>query len=474
MTDNNHIELTNQKSYVNEKFNLNTNDQNEIFIIPTFTLITTPVLSAENESCYELFFQVAYIYNKFSEKKTRGNLANLIFQYDLNFSKETEGRGQIALFSSIQFILFPGKNIAISIVDSSSLKKHESAQFLPSLNLKIFKILLPIKAVKKDDINVLHYSFNGEKDYIPGPRNIYANKNLHIDNKNNSGTLSFYINDNPNYQLQSIPKILSKEINILTIKNPLVFQTFIPIINNEYYFSLGKNPDYGLVYGQSLIDECFNFIFNNLNSLSSFPLKIQYYLKNNKDDIIWDTQKILDKMSNFLFHQSEFNLQQAIAMEITDKNNNIGVKKIDAILKVNNVKSPILNYINFQEYLLQLNNETYSPITNQVVNDFPFPYDEKLDFFVNIPLKFVTFFKYNINFTVVEHTNSPIIGEKNNLIKTEVNSKNTSDVVWVKKDKILLSYDQIKQFYIDKNFNFEDYESLINEGEKICYLEESN
>lgn len=52
--------------------------------------------------------------------------------------------------------------------------------------MKTYKIILPAIAIKKDNVNILNYSFNCKK-----PSNLKEIR--HINNKHNYGSLSFYL-----------------------------------------------------------------------------------------------------------------------------------------------------------------------------------------------------------------------------------------------------------------------------------------
>lgn len=456
-----HSEVQNQKSFIQQKFNLRSSEANEIFFIPTFTLISAPIKSAENTNFYELLLQISYFYweNYSHSSNILGVIYNLIFQYDLNYSKVTTARGQIKLFNDLEIL--STKNSAVSGQINTKVASKNSKQDMPLANQKIFKILLPVKAINKNDINVLHYSFNASKRKSFFNMDFNTNTNLHVNNDDNSGTLDFNINNQPQYHISTAPEILSKKINILTIENPLIFQTFIPRFNNSYNLISNKNLaiTWGYLDCQPLITENFTFLYNNLNSLAVIPFKVQYYLKIAQIKNFYFQNSVLKALKNFIIHQGEFNLQQNPTIDIL-KTKNLKIKKIITTLTINNYVNDDIHNLNFQEYLFKINDQSYNPFSKKFVNDFLDLYHEKLDFVAHINFKFKTFFDFNVDIDFFEHSSIAIIGEENSMINTIITKQKFKNIKWMESDNIVLSYSQIKQYYLNDNFNFDEYLTL--------------
>lgn len=460
----NDTQLLNSHSYLEQKMNLKgDNDtspiyEKELFLIPKFTVVGFPMENAQKTSYYYLELEVfeAYCYDLDTKNEYDGLLNDVTFQYDLNYSNIERASGQILISKSIKWVVL--RKLFLELLENNKMPPYTDVAYF-HMWMKVYKIILPAAAIKKDSVNILHYSFNGKT-----PANLKMIR--HINNKHNYGALSFYFNSNPCYQLQIKPSMFMQTNFNLEIKNPIILTTdFKDNLYCCFSDTVIKNKTIG---GKSKLDEVFTFSGNNINTSSIIPIKITHYLLSYFPVInYWydDKEEILNKILAF---NNNFSLQQSTNLNIDEAENHQFYQnnKIPAFLwRDNKIKD------NFDEYYLIFTSNTYNNITNKITlndeiakNKFDLPWFKSFYFKINIPFKFQTFFNYNINLKFIEASDEPIIGNSYNSISIrKLTNKNIED--WATTTTFSLSYDEIVKFY-SSNFTFIDYKYLNSQVEK--------
>lgn len=423
--------------------------ERELFLILKFIVVGFPMQNSQKTSYYYIELQIleAYCYDFDSIKEQReGVLNDVIFQYDIN--KQTNG--QLVISKSIRWVYYVP--LFFELLENDKVDPYTDVIYF-HMCMKTYKIILPAIAINRDSINVLTYSFNSKQ-----PTNLKRDR--HINNKHNYGSLSFYFNNNPQYQLQIKPKMFATTNFNLEIKNPIILTTNFN--DNIFYpfFSkiIIKNITIG---GKSRLDEVFAFSGNNINTTKIVPLKLQHYLVPHFPKVnYWydDKETILHKILTFY---NNFNLQQNTSLNINEETSKFYQNnKIPAfLLRDNNIKD------NIEQYFLEFNSTIYNNVINKMAlndeiekNQFDLPWFESFHFNINIPFNFQTFFKYNINLKFIEESNEPIIGDEYHSISIQKLIKSTED--WVITTNFSLTYDEILKFYSSDSFRFIDYKNL--------------
>ncbi|WP_342276598.1 hypothetical protein [Spiroplasma endosymbiont of Nebria brevicollis] len=232
--DYNNVDLLNKSSYLEQKINLKETSKwdgsqlvNQVFLIPTFRVVGFPIANAEKTAYYyiELTVQKGYGMSSSYVEPKNNILKNVIFQYDINYSDVQEARGSISISTSVTYQKDNGAgNKNATLFDNNLTPIVGHIGNADNLFWNTYKIMIPVKTINKDDVNVLNYSFTSDK-----PSNI--NDAFYVSD-NNYGTLSFYFNQNPLYQLTITPSIFSNNIFNLEINNPIVLRTNIDDFQN--------------------------------------------------------------------------------------------------------------------------------------------------------------------------------------------------------------------------------------------------
>ncbi len=181
-----------------------------------------PITNAEKTSYYyiELTVQKGYGMLESYDNPANNILKNVIFQYDVNYSDVQQARGSINISTSFTYQKDNGAgNKNATLFDNNLTPIVGHIANADNLFWNTYKIMIPIKAIKSDDVNVLNYSFTSDK-----PSDI--KDALYVSN-NNYGSLNFYFNQNPLYQLTITPSIFSNNIFNLEINNTIVLKTNI-------------------------------------------------------------------------------------------------------------------------------------------------------------------------------------------------------------------------------------------------------
>ena len=359
----NDTQLLNSHSYLEQKMNLKgDNDtsptyEKELFLIPKFTVVGFPMENAQKTSYYYLELEVleAYCYDLNTKNEYDGLLNDVTFQYDLNYSNIERASGQILISRSIKWLVL--KKLFLELLENNKTPPYTDVTYF-HMWMKIYKIILPAAAIKKDSVNILHYSFNGKT-----PANLKMIR--HINSKHNYGALSFYFNSNPCYQLQIKPSMFIQTNFNLEIKNPIILTTdFKDNLYCCFSDTVIKNKTIG---GKSKLDEVFTFSGNNINTSSIIPIKITHYLLSYFPVIIYwydDKEEILNKILAF---NNNFSLQQSTNLNIDEAENHQFYQnnKIPAFLwRDNKIKD------NIDEYYLTFTSNTYNNTTNKItLND---------------------------------------------------------------------------------------------------------
>lgn len=192
-------------------------------------------------------------------------LKNAIFQYDVNYSDIQEARGSISISTSVTYRKDNGtgnKNATLFDNNLTPIVGHIAND--DNLFWNTYKIMIPIKAIKKDDVNVLNYSFIRDK-----PSNI--NDTFYVSD-NNYGTLNFYFNSNPLYQFTITPSIFSNNIFSLEINNPIVLKTNIDDFQKPLFTCK--------LLGKPQINESFEITGNNIYNGNIVPIIINNRVNN--------------------------------------------------------------------------------------------------------------------------------------------------------------------------------------------------
>ncbi|WP_425381109.1 hypothetical protein [Spiroplasma endosymbiont of Polydrusus pterygomalis] len=460
---NNHHQLLNSHSFLEQKMNL-TGDvkssplyEEELFLIPKFVVVGFPMQNSQKTSYYYIELQVleAYCYDfKNTKEQHQGLLNDVTFQYDIN----KQANGQLVISKSIQWIFFT--SLFFKLLENDKVDHRYTNITELHMFMKTYKIILPAIAINKDSINILSYSFNGKQ-----PANLKSIR--HINNKHNYGSLSFYFNNNPQYQLQIKPSMFVTTNFNLEVKNPIILTTNFS--DNCYYPILSKTVIKNItVGGKSRLDEVFTFSGNNINTTNIVPLKIKHYLISHFPKIeYWfdDKETILHKI---LVFYNNFNLQQNTSLNINEETSKFYQNnKIPAfLLRDNNIKD------NIDQYFLEFDSTIYNSTINKIAindemakNQFDLPWFESFHFKINIPFNFQTFFRYSINLKVIEESNEPIIGNGYHSIFIQKLIKNREN--WVVATNFILNYDEILKFYSSDSFSFTDYKNLNHNQGKL-------
>lgn len=454
--DFNHLDLLTRSSYLEQKINVEENRNkrdgsrlmNQVFLIPTFDVVGFPITNAEKTTYYyiELTVQKGYGMSSNSVPAKNNILKNVIFQYDVNYSDVQGARGSFSISTSVTYKKDKGQyNKNATLIDNN-------LPLLPgridNLNLNTYKIMIPTTAIKKDSLNVLNYNFTSAK-----PSNI--NDAFYVSD-NNYGSLSFYFNQNPLYQLLIKPSVFTSDIFNLEINNPIVLKTDLsdfqsPILSCR-------------LIGKPKFNEKFKITGNNLNNSNIVPIKISHIVE------ILDYSKIYELQKIIFFHNN-FYLEQNTSLNILEENTKFYQdKKLDAML-VKDFDSIYIpnNYISEENYKLQYTSNIYNSVTNTISfndevskNQFDLPLFDKFNFNVNIPLTFQTFFKYDVNIKFVENSDQPIIGNDYSQVTIQKLTKDNNEQ-WTQMQNITLSYEEILRFYSSDSFTYADYEHL-NQG----------
>jgi len=461
-----HDNLVNGSNYLEQKINLQSDkidpetkvngEQFRLYLIPTFTIVGFPIANVQQTANYYLQFNIVGFYLKqFPGKSffnTRITIDNIIFQYDLNYSATPGARGQIAIGPFGLYFNINNKNF------SNNSYTFDIGQKIINVN---YKILLPVKAIKKNGINTLNYSFNAKNT---------ANHTSWLGNDywktadNNYGSVSFSFNENPQYQLQIIPAMFTNKNFILAIKNPIILQTNITLDKDNDFKALDKPNLSNLVVGSiAAVNEIFEISGNNINTISTIPLKVKRYFA------LADVTKPYNAkiLQEILAFHNNFTLEQNTTLINDDDNKFYTSNKTPARLVADHCLNPEPDLINRkEEYHLEFDSNLYDEKTNKInlnqeglKNQFNLPWFDNFAFHINIPLTFQTFFKYDIVLKLIEKSESSIIGEYDSLISIQKVAKD-QQAKWVKSTNIILTYDEILRFYSSHNFTFADYQHL--------------
>lgn len=461
--NNNGQELLNSHSFLQQKMHLTGEVktspffEKELFLIPKFTVVGFPMQNPQKTSYYYIELQVVetYCYDFENNKEQKeGLLQDVTFQYDIN----KKSNGQLLISKSIKWVFFT--SLFFQLFENNKVDHRYDNIIEVHMFSEIFKLILPVKVINKDSINVLSYSFNSKQ-----PTNVKSDR--HINNKHNYGSLSFYFNSNPQYQLQIKPSVFATTNFSLEIKNPIILTT--NFTDDLYYPIFTKTAIKNItISGKSRLDEVFSFSGNNINITNIVPLKMKHYLISHFRKIeYWfsDQEAILHKI---LIFYNNFNLQQNTALNINEKVSNFFQNnKISAfLLRDNNSNDDI------DQYSLVFDSAIYNSTINKIVvnneiakNQFDLPWFDSFYFKINIPFNFDTFFSYNINLKFIEESNEPIIGNGYHSIYIQKIIKKSEN--WVTTASFSLNYDQILKFYSSDNFDFVDYKNLKNNRKTI-------
>lgn len=444
-------QLLNARSYLEQKMNL-TGDvksspfyEKELFLIPKFIVVGFPMQNLQKTSYYYIELQIleAYCYDFDNVKEQhKGLLNDVTFQYDVN----KQVSGQLVISKSIQWIFFI--SLFFKLLENDKTSPYVNVTEL-HMFMKTYRIILPAIAINKDSINVLSYSFNGKQ-----PTNL--KRDLHINNKHNYGSLSFYFNNNPQYQLQIKPSMFATTNFNLEVKNPIILTTNFS--DDIYYPIFSKTVIKNItIGGKSRLDEVFAFSGNNINTTNIVPLKMKHYLISYFPKInYWfdDKETILHKILAFY---NNFNLQQNTSLNINEETLKF--------YQSNKIPAFLLRDNNIDEYLLEFDSTIYNSVINKMSfndeiakNQFDLPWFESFHFNISIPFDFQTFFRYSINLKFIEESNEPIIGDRYHCIFIQKLIKNSEN--WVVTANFSLNYDQILKFYSSDSFSFIDYKNL--------------
>lgn len=455
MNNINSVNLLNNSSFLEQKISTDFNYKikKELFLLPSVNLITFPLKNAQNTKYYYLEFILNnWIIDNLKTTET-GIINNVILQYDLNYSDIPTARGSITISDAILYKIRSSSSYIIvddlldyRMVDllDNIMPANKDTSKKPSLFDRAYKILLPPKAVKLNALNTLHYSFKSRK--LTGDSYQIA--------QNNFGTINFYVNDNPKYELIITPQLFNSTKFILEIKNPIILGT--DIRNIKKYNALN------ILRGTNILDEVFIISGSNINNTTLVPFKIIRLISTNKY-----LSRELKKIIGF---NNNFNLQQSTNLNIVEENSNFyKSNNIKANLKdtTTNLQKDCYDIISCpEEYALQFSSNVYDLMQDKIKineeiahNKFDLPLYDKFDFRINILLTFHTFFKYDINLKLIQQSNTPIIGDKNSLITIESLTKNNKEQ-WVQATNISLSYEEILKFYSSDSFTYSDYERL--------------
>ncbi len=422
-------------------------------------MVGFPIQTLQKSSYYYIELQIveAYSYDfDINKEPSEGLLDDVTFQYDLNYSNIKQASGQLVISKSIKWVFLTSSYL--ELLENNKLGPYADISFLHMV-MKTYKIILPAIAIKKDNINILNYSFNCKK-----PSNLKQVR--HINNKHNYGTLSFYFNSNPQYQLQIKPKMFITTNFNLEIKNPIILTTNFSDKGFYHIFSkkIMKNM---IVGGKSRLDEVFKFSGNNINTANIVPIRIKRYLVSHfpkvKDYYYDDKETILRKI---LIFNNNFDLQQNTSLNINEN--------LSKFYQNNKIPAFLLrNKKNIDEYYLEFYSTIYNSIVNKIVlndeigkNQFDLPRFECFHFNINIPFNFQTFFKYDINLKFIEESSEPIIGGPYHSIFIKKLIRNNSEN-WVTTTNFSLTYNEILKFYSSDNFSFIDYKYLIHSQIKV-------
>lgn len=339
---NNHHQLLNSYSFLEQKMNLTGEVKSsplyeeELFLIPKFVVVGFPMQNSQKTSYYYIELQVleAYCYDfeNTKEQHQKGVLNDVTFQYDIN----KQANGQLAISKSIQWIFFTSLFFMLLENDKVDHRYDNIAEL--HMFMKTYKIILPAIAINKDSINILSYSFNSKQ-----PANLKSVR--HINNKHNYGSLSFYFNNNPQYQLQIKPNMFVTTNFNLEVKNPIILTTNFS--DNFYYPIFSKTVIKNItVGGKSRLDEVFTFSGNNINTTNIVPLKVKHYLISHFPKIeYWfdDKETILHQI---LVFYNNFNLQQNTTLNINEETSKFyqNNKILAFLLRDNNIKDNIDQY----------------------------------------------------------------------------------------------------------------------------------
>lgn len=369
--------------------------EKELFLIPRFTVVGFPMENSQKTSYYYIELQIIeeYCYDfDIAKEKHEGLLNDVIFQYDLNYSNIKQASGQLIISKSMQWVVHT--SLYFELLENSKVAPYVDVATFHML-MKTYKIILPATAIKKEALNILNYSFNSQK-----PTNVKTIR--HLNNNHNYGALSFYFNNNPQYQLQIKPRIFDTTNFNLEIKNPIILTTNFS--DEICYPMLSKTVIKNLIIGgKSILDEVFAFSGNNINSTNVVPIKMKHYLLSHFQNIEhWydDKETILHKI---LIFNNNFDLQQKTLLNINEETSQFYQNnKIPAYLLHDKNNS-------LDEYYLAFNSAIYNSNTNKIAlndeiskNQFDWPWFESFHFNINIPFNFQTFFAYDINLKFIE------------------------------------------------------------------------
>lgn len=453
-------ELLNSHSYLQQKMNLTSDTKDnplyekELFLIPRFTVVGFPIQNSQKTSYYYIELQILEAYCcdlDFDMEKSGGLLSDVMFQYDLNYSNIKQANGQIMISKSIKWTILSA--LYLELLENDKSNQYINVPYY-HLMMKSYKIILPAAAINKDSVNILNYSFNNKE-----PTNLKAIR--HINNKHNYGSLNFYFNNNPQYQLQIKPKIFTTTNFNLEVKNPIILTTNFA---DKIYSVFSKNVIKNLIIGgKSRLDEVFAFSGNNINTINIVPIKIKHYLVSHFPKIEnWNDDKKEEILHKILVFNNNFDLQQNTSLNINEENSKFYQNnKIPAFLfRDNNFKDDIV------EYYLKFNSNIYDNITNKIVlndevlpNQFVLPWFESFHFNISIPFNFQTFFNYDVTLKFIEESKEAIIGGLNNAIAIQKLTKNSNEN-WITTTNFSLTYDEILKFYSSNNFSFVNYQHL--------------